>query len=289
MSDNNPLMNLGDLAKPVETLINRISDAIGGIAKPWQLKRVAKAEAKAAIIRSAASEELPEETKRAIQRILIEETFKQRNIEEIIAKASPEVQESAKPEDIEEDWITHFFDKCRLVSDEDMQMIWAKVLAGEANSPGTFSKRTISFVETLEKSDANLFQNLCRFIWHSGNSTYPIIFNINNEIYNTYHITYGNLLHLDSIGLVKFNNLSGYVLKDQPDRITFSYFNNRLIFEFINKEKKDLSVGSVVFTTVGNQLAKICDVQPIDSFYDYIISTWFSESNLIMTSPLIHK
>ena len=48
----------------------------------------------------------------------------------------------SKPENVEDDWLTHFFDKSCLISDKGMQNIWANILAGESNQPGSFSKRT---------------------------------------------------------------------------------------------------------------------------------------------------
>jgi hypothetical protein len=47
MSDENPIAKLGDLSKPATVLIEKISDAVGGIFKPYQIVRVAKAEAEA--------------------------------------------------------------------------------------------------------------------------------------------------------------------------------------------------------------------------------------------------
>ena len=44
MGSNNSIVNLGDLSKPATVLIEKISDAIGGIFKPYQIKRIAKAE-----------------------------------------------------------------------------------------------------------------------------------------------------------------------------------------------------------------------------------------------------
>jgi hypothetical protein len=38
----------------------------------------------------------------------------------------------------------------------EMQNLWAQVLAGEANSPGTYSKRTVNFLSSLDKKDAAL-------------------------------------------------------------------------------------------------------------------------------------
>ena len=57
------LVNVKDLAgisKPATALFNKVSNAVGGIAKPWQIERVAKAEAKAEIIRAEARIEISE-------------------------------------------------------------------------------------------------------------------------------------------------------------------------------------------------------------------------------------
>jgi hypothetical protein len=78
----------------------------------------------------------------------------------MFAKALPEVSPEAKPESMEDDWIANFFDKCRLISDEEMQSLWARILAEEANASGRFSKRTVDLVGTLDKSDALLFAQL---------------------------------------------------------------------------------------------------------------------------------
>lgn len=43
----NNLINLGKLSKPATVLIEKISDAVGGIFKPYQIVRVAKAESEA--------------------------------------------------------------------------------------------------------------------------------------------------------------------------------------------------------------------------------------------------
>ncbi|SHN59167.1 hypothetical protein [Erythrobacter sanguineus] len=92
---------LGDLGKPAEALINRISDAIGGIAKPWQIKRIAKAEAEAevqsTIIRAEGQQKLSELQERALIRLVHEEARKQENIESISYKAIPHLAEDSSP------------------------------------------------------------------------------------------------------------------------------------------------------------------------------------------------
>jgi hypothetical protein len=54
-------------------------------------------------------------------RFLEEEAKRQANIEEITRKSLPLLEETSSPQEVEDDWITDFFDKCRIVSAEDMQ------------------------------------------------------------------------------------------------------------------------------------------------------------------------
>lgn len=60
MNDSKSIINFGDLSKPANTLINKISDAIGGIFKPQQIRRVAQAEAEAEKIRAVGRIEVNE-------------------------------------------------------------------------------------------------------------------------------------------------------------------------------------------------------------------------------------
>ena len=175
-----PLVNIGDISKPATVLIEKISDAIGGIFKPYQITRVARAEAAAEVIRARGQIEVSDLQRRGIQRFFNEESIRQANIEAITTKAIPQLQNEADPKKMDNDWIANFFDKCRIISDDEMQMLWAKVLAGEANSPGSFAKRTVNLLNSLDKSDALFFTKLCGFYWSIG----LLIFNENESIYS---------------------------------------------------------------------------------------------------------
>ena len=85
-------------------------------------------------------------------------------MEDITAKAIPHLNEEAKPDAMEDDWVANFFDKGRIVSNPEMQSLWARVLAGEANIPSTYSKRTVNLLSDLDKSEAELFHQTLR-IW----------------------------------------------------------------------------------------------------------------------------
>lgn len=232
------LMNLGDFSKPVDTLINKIALAFGGYFKPYQMKRLAKAEVEAEQIRAAGEIETSTIKLRALNRFVAEEVIKQSNIEEITRKSFPHLDESSNPDEMDNDWIANFFDKCRIVSDEEMQNLWSLILAGEANSPGTFSKRTVNTMSSLDKSDALLFTSLCGFIWEIDGIKLPLIYDALASIYTDNDLNYYNLNHLNSIGLINFAFPNGHSLK-LPKRVATTYFDNKVTLE-LAKEKGNI-------------------------------------------------
>jgi hypothetical protein len=41
----------------------------------------------------------------------------------VVAQAIPELKEGAKPEEIDDDWMTRFFEASKMVSDKEMQSL----------------------------------------------------------------------------------------------------------------------------------------------------------------------
>ncbi len=138
------LINTGELTKPATVLIEKISNAVGVLWEPNQIRRVAQAKADAAMTLAKSDIEIDEVQRRVAHRFVEEETRKQLNMESIVGKAIGDVDPNAPTEDVQDDWIANFFDKCRSVSDDDMQRLWSRILSGEANTPGSFSRKTVN-------------------------------------------------------------------------------------------------------------------------------------------------
>ena len=278
------LVNLSGLAKPVAdvtiVLINKIDKAIGGALLPWQLRRVAEAEADTFLIKKEAEIKCNTLEMRAMRRMNAQNMQYQKNYEKILAKTPIYLNEKAEPEKIENDWIFHAFEKFKKVSDDEMQDLWARVIAGEANSPGKFSKRTINFIETLEKEEAELFNKLmqfgCDFAYPHNNT--PLIFNDKDEIYTKNNIDFSTLSHLKSIGLIDFNPLTGISLTFTPSipgrkKRWVGYKGNSLILE---SEIENLDIGKVTLTSLGEEIATLCDSEKNEDFFKYIIDKYTS-------------
>ncbi|MDD5587216.1 MAG: DUF2806 domain-containing protein [Alphaproteobacteria bacterium] len=278
-------INFDGLSAPATKLIEKVSDAVGGIAKPGQIRRVAKAESDAEIIRAQTRIEITEIQRRSLERMIREEGQKQENIESITTKAFPNLKEDSKPDSIEKDWLTYFFDRSRLVSDDEMQSLWANILAGQANTPGTFSRKTIDLVASLDKKDANLFTKLCTFAWMIGGIT-PVVFYKDGALYEKEGIEFSTLAHLDSIGLINFNQsgLGGFAKKKLPKYFTIFYYGRSITIEF-SADDNSLDVGQVLFTQAGSELASICGSSASDEYFEWVLEKWFNKG-LILSMPI---
>lgn len=287
-NESSSLVNLGDLTKPATILIEKISDAVGKIYEPHHIVNIAKAQATAKIIEAESNIEIAGLQKRALQRFIAEETRKQSNIELITIKALKGLNKNARPQDIEDDWIANFFNKCKLIADEEMQRLWAKILAGEANNPGAFSQRTVNYMSDIDKLDADLFTKLCSFCWHFYTDDTPepqvLIYSHRENIYNEYGISFGKLMHLDEINLLTFQGFSEGFFDDNPGAITRSSYFGIVVNIDINSERNsnyNLKLGQVALSKVGRELSSICNSQPNSDFFDYVLRKWIDEGYII--------
>ena len=272
MSEGSSLINPGNLTKPATVLIKKIADAVGTLYQPTHIKRIAKAEVEAEKIRARGNLEISEIEERAIIRFIHEEGKKQENIESITAQATPRIGEDAKPEKVENDWITHFFDRCRNVSDTEMQSLWSGILAGEANNPGYYSKRTMDIISSLDKSDAHLFTKMCSFALNiPGGKPSILVLKHEASFYNVRGINFHALNQLNHIGLIKFIDVGNYLFKELPKKVAFIYFDQLITFTFRKDTGNNLDAGQVMLTQAGEQLASICGAQKNTEFLDYMI------------------
>lgn len=284
----NALIDLGKLSEPANTLIKKISLGIGGVFRPYQIKRIAEAEAEAAVIKAQADAQAAKMTaesdievtnlrQRAVYRLIEEETIHQKSIEDVIVKALPDLNKDADPEAMVDDWIANFFDKCRIISNSEMQSLWARLLAGEANSPGTYSKRTVNFVSELDKKEADLFTKLCGFGWVIEEELMPFVFNYDSEIYIKHELCFENLSHLDSIGLIHFDysfNFAWEFLDTNVETYVVHYYETPLNLEFSSNYKK-IQAGGVSLTKIGQELAPISGSKSVEGFYEYVKDQWW--------------
>jgi hypothetical protein len=279
-------------------LIDRVSDALGGVLAPWQTKRIADAEGRAAIIRaqadaqvkqiqSVAAIEVSDLQRRAALRWVAEETRHQANMESITAQAIPLLDEGAKPEGMNDDWMSLFLHECRHTSEAEMQALWAKVLAGEANSPGAFSKRTLATLASLSQAEAFLFRSVCSFMVRLERtyeeSPQPIIFDCDDVIYQIEGLSLIPLAGLSGAGLISHTRFQHQMPLSADEQVRGTYFDGEFTLRINPRSASPLylPMGEVILTPAGEELATICQSGPVAGFLNHLRQTW-SDSGVEM-------
>ena len=148
-------------AAPVEAQVRRIeaeSEAETSVI-------IAKARAEAREYLVAPDDEVhgtAEFTRRDIvQRIEFQERKRLANVRSVVDAAADELSDKeVNDHEPDPDWTARFFDEVQDVSSEDMQKIWARILAGEVESPGRTSLRTLETLRNMTKRDAAMFRNV---------------------------------------------------------------------------------------------------------------------------------
>ena len=100
-------------------------------------------------------------------RLMFQEQKRQSNIGAVVRLAADELgDKEVQNHDVDHDWVARFFSDAQDVTSEHMQRIWAKILAGEVETPGRTSLHTLSILKNMSQRDAELFEEISRFVFH---------------------------------------------------------------------------------------------------------------------------
>lgn len=171
------------------------------------------------------------------------------------------VSESEGHQSIDFDWFLRFFEEFGNISDEQRQILCARILVGKMNSPTTFSRSLIQTLSIIEPKELELFNNISRFAMVDYDSSqeqyHPFIFISKGVVaYADSGITRDFLLDLQQLGLIKCDFNNEYVfLGTKKFRI-----GNKLVHITGDKENEEkILVGNVVFSNNGKALYSIID------------------------------
>ena len=102
----------------------------------------------------------------------------------------------------------------------------------------------------------------------------PLVFSEMSEIYNKHGINREALVCLDEVGLVEFQGSRSFRLHVSSRYVVASYYGRRFRLEMPKDTDNALDVGVTVLTEIGQELAPICEGEPVEEFYEYLKSRW---------------
>ncbi|MCM1064663.1 MAG: DUF2806 domain-containing protein [Eubacterium sp.] len=267
------------LVSPAEKLIEAVSGAIGKAYEPKHVRKMADAKAyelklisdtvrnnsdvpivydsTGVSINTSNFEEI---AKRASSRLAYQEITKQQNIEAVADNAYEELEsaQNVSSEPVNPDWMFRFFNSVENISNEDMQKIWGRILAGEIKSPNTYSYRTLEKLKNMTQQEAECFQIVSTLALRHGGKD----FLLNDEnILKKYKVYFGHILMLEECGLMIAQTLS-LNLSASIDQSDYLY-NSEVIGLISGKttESQKVVIPVYLFTKSGSQLIKAIQSQ----------------------------
>lgn len=286
------LEGIGKLTEPITKLIEVLSSGIGKLYEPTHKVKMAKAEMKSSIINELSNVITDEIQLRGINVFLEQVTKKQLNFEKIVNKTIKYLPQKLTSEKLPDDgWMMDFFDLCQNCTDNEIQELWAKILADEVDNPNTHSRRLMHNLKILSPVEAKFFKMFaeCQCVVHARlNDSNKEIYNnevisnkgvivaVNDEIVIGKHTNtdfdYHKLLHLTHVGF--FDRVSFFISEDNDfiaDEIQFGENRYKL---------KDAELEVFEFTSLGTELLEIAHIKK-DEEYESFITGYLKENEML--------
>ena len=268
----------------IEKLLDYAASGIGAIAGPMLATRRARKEAEAKLITAkaeadslkliaqaqsearqfllepgrASSGMLEIDAGSVMQRIQFQEQKRQANIAATVQDTATELGDKQVPEhEPDPDWTARFFDCVQDVSSEDMRKLWAKVLSGEVQGPGSTSLRTLDILKNMTAKDAAMFQELCSYVIHD------FVFK-SDETETMYpSLSYGNLLLLQDAGLINADSTLVKIFRfNQSPNYTHLPYQSWILRISASDQTNKIHVPDYLLTPAGTELLGFAECTP---------------------------
>lgn len=211
------------------------------------------------------NESIEERTK---ERIIFQETKRQFNIENVTAFAAEELknEQPISDEPIDVDWTARFFKIVEDVSNEEMQTLWGRILAGEIKQPKTYSLRTLELIRNLSKYEADVFTKVANYAINFGNANYLFKGSDEELLSNNYNISYSEIALLMEIGLIQTGDMIMHQILQRTTESQIVYTaSNIIIIAKIKANNPTIQIPVYVFSSSGNELLKLLkSITPFD-------------------------
>lgn len=220
---------------------------------------------------------------RKIDRLNYQEGKKQLNIESVTAFAADELrnEQSVTDEPLDEDWKTRFFNIAEDISNEEMQSLWGRILAGEIKQPKSYSLRTLELLKNLSKDEAEVFTKFAQLKINSGDRN--IVYNQDNGMFlkSEFGITFSDRLLLTELGLIASEKNLEFSLEptETNKQTNILNYGRKGIVLYRNEQVPKQGIEVLLFTKTGAELSTLIE-QTFNLNYIEKICSSFKHENV---------
>lgn len=162
------------------------------------------------------------------------------------------------------------------ISNEEMQELIAKIIAGEYNAPSTYSMSTLQVIKMLGKSELELFERMCSLLINSDQIPKNLFSLPENAkgFMNELAVDFGSLQLLQSLALFLPNDMTRSIENPEKKNFRTAYFDKDILFSPITPgDVNTLKISTPGFfglSPVGKQLLKHLNPKSNDSYYNWL-------------------
>ena len=222
----------GDVLKPISdlgiVLLNKVEKATGWIFSTTTAKKEG--------YKNIIEEISKRDDINPIDRTVIISNFRKikrehKNKTQIVDKAISLLEKGDNPEKLDNDWVLRFFEFCKAVSNEDLQYVWAKILANECKENSINSFKLLNTISEISNNEINLIRKILKECNYGIRNFEAIgIIFIKNEYLEDIDIKYDEIIKLEDFGIMKRE------ITTLQDEISFDLENETI--RFIRKPEK---------------------------------------------------
>ena len=176
--------------------------------------------------------------------------------------------------EMDNDFFWNTVEHSKSISNEEMQELIAKIIAGEYNVPGTYSMSTLQIIKMLGKNELELFERICGLIVNNDHIPKEI-FSLPDsakEIMAKLQIDFGSLQILQSLGLFLPNEMTRsmkVIIKNT--RYSIAYFDKTLFFAPENDNSTEIRLpGFYGLSFAGKQIIQHINPQYNEKYYAWL-------------------
>lgn len=190
---------------------------------------------------------------------------------------------------IDPDWWARFIDYAKDVSDDEMRLIWSRILSGELNKPNSISVMTLETLRNMSKRDAEIFHKLADFAVVDTDGGDPFIpnngihYNAEQKTDEDYGIRYDELLWMQELRLLNLNVGMQMIFNKENNEPRVESTLRCGNLEIKISSECEIQIPCYSYTRVGAQLLSLIeDITPNEAFFeDRIKNRYSSESTTI--------
>ena len=178
-----------------------------------------------------------------------------------------------------------FLEHSKEISNEEMQELIAKIIAGEYNAPGSYSMHTLQTLKMLGKNELELFEKVCGLLINRDQIPQQVFSLPDNvkDLMLELGIDFESLQILQSLGLFLPNSMEKQMQNQEKKKIEIVYFNRSILFTPENENYLNIKFPSFFgLSMVGTQILKHLNPQYNEKYF-----AWLKENYKIPNYKII--